>query len=108
MLNLKVGSSVNMEGKRCIITAEGTPGHAVYGPYERRDPGLYSVDYNISLPSKYKYKYKYKYKRDESIPCARVDVTSDQGNSILARQEVLLSDLLSDLRGGSVSLNLRF
>jgi FkbM family methyltransferase len=96
MLNLKIGSAAEVDGQQYIITRIGAPGHAVYGPYERREPGYYSVQFNINFAEPVE--------SDAEAVCARVDVAGDQGSSILARRDIRVGDFQS----GALSVDLPF
>jgi FkbM family methyltransferase len=96
VLNLALGIATKIDGKASILTRQGSSGHAVYGPYQELDPGRYAVEFNIAaagaLPS------------DRDEVCAAVDVATEFGRVIIAREDVALSRL----RLGPVSVRLVF
>jgi FkbM family methyltransferase len=96
VLNLAVGSPRNIDGKVCILTKQGSSGHAVYGPYQHLDPGRYAVEFNLAAAG------PLQFDRDEV--CAAVDVAAEFGRVIFAREDVALSRL----RGGPVCIRLVF
>jgi hypothetical protein len=93
---LAVGSPRNIDGKVCILTKQGSSGHAVYGPYQHLDPGRYAVEFNLAAAG------PLQFDRDEV--CAAVDVAAEFGRVIFAREDVALSRL----RGGPVCIRLVF
>ena len=94
MLNLVLGSPVEIDGRTCILTREGGSGHAIYGPYQHLDPGHYVVEFNLEATE------VQQFDRDEV--CATVDVASEFGRLIFAREDVALSRL----HGGPVAIRL--
>jgi FkbM family methyltransferase len=96
MLNLVLGSPLEIDGRTCILTREGVSGHAIYGPYQHLDPGYYVVEFNFEAPGGQQC--------DGDDVCATVDVASEFGRLIFAREDVPLSRL----RGGPVSIRLVF
>jgi FkbM family methyltransferase len=85
MLNLKVGSQHDLDGKTCILTRAGEVGHAIYGPYETLDPGYYAVEFHIRPAEDYTF--------DHDDVCAQVDVAIQSGNVVLTQQDIRLSQL---------------
>ncbi len=85
MLNLKIGSQKDIDGRTCILTRQGLSGHSVYGPYRNLDPGRYAVEFNLEAVEGVRF--------DRDGVCAAVDVASRSGNTIHARQDVSLSQL---------------
>ena len=75
MLNLKVGSQVEIDGRTCIQTLEGAAGHAIYGPYEVVAPGTYAVQFEIAFPQ---------VREGLSGTCAVMDIATESGTAILA------------------------
>jgi FkbM family methyltransferase len=96
LLNLRVGSATDIDGKTCILTRPGASGHAVYGPYRHLDPGHYVAEFNIA-PADGEL-------LDGAEICATVDVAANHGRMILARQEVAMSRL----RQGPARIRLPF
>lgn len=96
MLNLRVGSPIEIEGKNCILTQVGSSGHAVYGPYRHLDAGHYVVEFNLAVTGTQQ-------PGSEDV-CATVDVASDFGRVILAREDVTMSRLCC----GALSIRLPF
>lgn len=99
MLNLAMGSYRNVDGRSCIATASGAVGHAVYGPYEQRQPGRYAarfaiapIDDVIAPP------------HDADALCAVVDVSANFGQIMLGRKEITASQL----NHGSLAIDIEF
>lgn len=96
MLNDNVGVGHEVNGRRFIDTEIGRVGHAVYGPYADMEVGDYIVEFTISglnLDG---------LKREEHV--ATIDVCSNYGTQILAKQKITASDL----RKGNVRFVLPF
>jgi len=73
VLNFSVGSLAELGGRTFIRTERGKTGHAIYGPYQRLEPGSYVVTFEIALAEP-----------AGSIPdsvCALIDVVSDIGQT---------------------------
>lgn len=87
MLNTAVGSEVEIDGKKCILTRSGAVGHAIYGPYKPLDPGYYAVEFCVR-PAE-----ECAIGNDEV--CAQVDVVVQSGNVVLAQEDIHLSRLQS-------------
>jgi len=96
MLNLQVGDAVTIDGRACIATRAGVAGHAVYGPYEHREPGRYFVRFAMHAS-------EHDPVPDDSL-CAVLDVTSNGGNEQHASKRIFASDL----RSGSASFVVPF
>ena len=96
VLNLDIGSRIEVKGKTYILTKPRLSGHAVYGPYQPLPPGRYAVEFNITAVAWQRF--------DSDGVCAVVDVASDFGRSISVSQKVLLSQL----RDGPLSIHLDF
>ncbi len=87
MLNAAMGSEVEIDGKKCILTQVGAVGHAVYGPYKPLDPGYYAVEFCLRPAEENSI--------DSDDVCAQVDVAVQSGTVILAKEEIRLSNLQS-------------
>ena len=85
MLNPEVGSRVEIHSRTCILTKAGIAGIAIYGPYEPLEPGYYAVEFNLRVAEEQPHY--------SDAVCAWVDVTTEYGNVILAREDVPLSRL---------------
>src|SRR5580698_5135723 len=85
MLNAAIGSEVEIDGKKCILTRAGVAGHAIYGPYKPLDPGDYAVEFCLRPAEEYTI--------DQDEVCAQVDVAVQSGMAILAQEEIHLSRL---------------
>jgi hypothetical protein len=96
MLNLSVGLKKEVGGKPHILTGEGLSGHAVFGPYELRDTGLFEVHFEIFLVDEQGCS-------DDHI-CAVVDVAADTGKRLIANRGLTLSDI----REGPSPVKLKF
>ncbi len=96
MLNLKIGSQIEVDGRTCILTKPGLIGHAVYGPYQRLPAGRYTAEFTIAAADEQPF--------DRDGTCAVVDVASDFGRSFAASREVRLFQL----RDGPLSIHLDF
>jgi hypothetical protein len=96
MLNLSVGSQKYVGEKSCILTEKGMSGHAVFGPYERRDEGLFDVRFDIALVDGQGC--------DDDHVCAVVDIATETGNLVIASRGLTLSDV----RDGPPVINLNF
>lgn len=95
MLNGKVGDHRQIDGLAHSYVARGEAGFCLYGPYERRDPGLYQVDYHIQLAEDF---------NGKDQVCAILDVAANAGKRILAQRAVLASEL----RGTNAPVRLHF
>src|SRR5690348_11147716 len=89
MLNAAMGSEVEMDGKKCILTRVGAVGHAIYGPYKPLDPGHYAVEFCLRPAEGNTI--------DSDDVCAQVDVAVQSGTVILAKEEIRLSRLQSGI-----------
>lgn len=96
LCNPKIGSLIDADGKQCVLTRVGAVGHAIYGPYQRLEPGDYAVE--ICLRSAEEYSF------DQDEICAQFDVAVQQGNVSLERQDIFLSQL----QQGEISVPLIF
>jgi FkbM family methyltransferase len=96
VLNLAIGSHTVVDGRTCILTKPGLPGHAVYGPYQNLDPGRYAVEFSLEAAEDRQL--------DRDDICAAVDVASGFGRTIHARDDVSLLRL----REGPVRIHLVF
>jgi FkbM family methyltransferase len=96
MLNLAIGSPLEIDYKKCILTRVGAAGHAIYGPYLPLDPGYYAVEFYLRPAEEYTF--------DEDEVCAEVDVTAESGQLTLVREAVRLSQL----KDGAVFVPLTF
>ena len=96
MLNLALGTPLETEGRSYIKTQAGKMGHAIYGPYEFREPGSYSVDFHLELTERPG--------RSQDPVCAILDVVRNAGNDVLASRSIKLSDL----REGRTRFSLNF
>lgn len=91
MLNLRLicnpqtGSLADLDGKQCVLTRAGMAGHALYGPYQRLEPGYYAAEICLRAAE------EYTFEQDEI--CAQFDVAVQQGNVTLGCQDVFLSQL---------------
>ena len=85
MLNLSVGSRVDLAGHDAILTSAGARGHAVYGPYAWFDRGRYAVEFTIRLAGDGRY--------DADAVCATVEVVSAGGDTVFASADILISAL---------------
>jgi FkbM family methyltransferase len=83
--NPKIGSLVDADGTQCILTKAGAVGHAIYGPYQRLEPGYYAVEICLRAAE------EYAFDRDEI--CAQFDAAVQQGDVILGCQDIFLSQL---------------
>jgi FkbM family methyltransferase len=95
MLNGKIGDRRDINGLAHAYVPRGESGFCLYGPYERRDPGLYHVDYRIQLAEEL---------HGKDQVCAILDVATDSGQRILAQRAVLASEL----SGAHASVRLHF
>ena len=96
MLNPEVGSQVEIDGRTCVLTRTGAEGCAIYGPYEPLDPGFYAVEFNLRAAEEQR--------GDSGDLCAWVDVATEFGTVIVARQDVPLSRL----RNGPLTIQITF
>jgi hypothetical protein len=48
VLNLEIGSKIEVNNEALILTRKGARGHAVYGPYDQFTPGRYLVEFGIA------------------------------------------------------------
>ncbi len=85
MLNPEVASQAEIDGRACVLTRAGTEGVALYGPYEPLDPGYYAVEFNLRAVEGQR--------GDSEDLCAWVDVATEFGTVIVAREDVPLSRL---------------
>ena len=83
--NPKIGSLIDADGKQCVLTQAGAVGHAIYGPYQRLEPGDYAVEICLRAAEEYTF--------DQDEICAQFDVAAQQGNVTLGCQDVFLSQL---------------
>jgi len=95
MLNGKIGDRRDINGLAHAYVPRGESGFCLYGPYERREPGLYHVDYRIQLAEEL---------HGKDQVCAILDVATDCGNRILAQRALLASEL----RGANAPVRLHF
>jgi len=101
MFNLKLGTAFTREdGRSSLRTHRGVKGYALYGPYEFREPGSYSVDFRLAPTAEADLP-----RRDKL--CATIDVASDIGTSVLAKRRIMLSDLRQGERGFRIEFTLR-
>jgi hypothetical protein len=75
MLNAALGSEVEIDGKKCILTRAGAAGHAIYGPYKPLDPGYYAVEFCLRPAEDHTI--------DNDEVCAQVDVAVQSGTVTL-------------------------
>ena len=96
MLNPACGREVIAGPDSFIETEAGREGHAVYGPYQRLEPGRYVAVFTIELiqPNP----------RLDGRQCAAVDVVTDYGRLIHAWRPIMVSDL----HGGRTAIALTF
>lgn len=87
MLNAAMGSEVEIDGKKCILTQVGAVGHAIYGPYKPLDPGYYAVEFCLRPAEENTI--------GSDDVCAQVDVVVQSGTVTLAKEEIRLSRLRS-------------
>lgn len=91
MLNLTLGDPTRVGVRDGIATHLGRRGHALFGPYEQRGPGRFVVEFELEL-------------QPAAVPlagdgiCAVVDVVKDGGQTDVAMEYVLRSELA----GGAV------
>ncbi|WP_116090595.1 FkbM family methyltransferase [Sphingomonas crusticola] len=85
MLNLLIGSRVQVDGGDYILTQEGVAGCALYGPYERLAPGNYTVEFSIAASGGFV--------PHRDLVCAIVDVVAEQGKIEAAFDFVFASQL---------------
>jgi FkbM family methyltransferase len=69
----------------CIVSRPGERGYLVYGPYELRHPGRYRVEFRIALADAPIH--------DRNPLCAKIDVCTNTGQSIVTESSLLQSDL---------------
>lgn len=97
MLNAKIGSiSTTADGRRTIVTRQGETGHALYGPYERVDPGHYIVEFEVlakGAPA-----------GDDDCVLGNVDVVTNHGATVHAHAYFRYSQV----KDGAVPLRLSF
>ncbi len=96
MLNLKIGSQKEVDGRTYILTNPGMRGHAVYGPYQRLPVGRYVAEFKIAAADEQGF--------ESDGVCAVLDVASEFGRYISVSQEVTLFQL----RNGPASIRLHF
>ena len=96
MHNPDVGSRAEIHGRACILTRAGAADIAIFGPYETLDPGYYAVEFNLRAVEEQPH--------DSEDLCAWVDVATDFGKVILAREDVRLSRL----RNGPLTIQIPF
>ena len=84
MFNPLVGTVGEADGRSVIRTFPGTKGHAVYGPYQSLDPGDYAVEFHLARDGE----------RTGGNPVsAIIEVTSEFGTVVLARQDISAGEL---------------
>jgi len=87
VLNLDLGTPIEIDGRTCIRTHVGSSGHAVFGPYIDLSSGHFVVEYNLAAADGQNL--------DRSDICAVLDVASENGQLIFAREEIVASRLAS-------------
>lgn len=95
MLNPKLGELNDCEDVPHLRTRLNAAGHALYGPYERCEPGHYVVEFSIALAED---------SVGEDSVCAFIDVSADHGRTVLAYRPIWISELA----GGMQRLRLSF
>lgn len=85
MLNDVLGERQEIDGEIYLLAHRGRHGHALYGPYERRNPGHYTVEFSLSPADGEKY--------DGEGVCAFIDVTTSNGQRLIAHDVVWSSSL---------------
>lgn len=96
LLNDALGERREIDGRTHLLVRRGRHGHALYGPYERREPGHYTVEFGLSPVEGASY--------DGDGVCGFIDVTSDAGQRLIAHDIVRTSSL----RNGTVNPKLTF
>jgi FkbM family methyltransferase len=97
MLNARIGSvSLFPDGQQKISTRQGEVGHAIYGPYERVDPGQYIVEFDIVRNGDLS--------GQGDAVLGNVDVVAEHGARVFARTEFSFSQL----QDGAPPLRLSF
>jgi len=85
VLNFSLGTLTDLGGREFILSHPNAEGHVLFGPYIGADPGRYVVEFSLALangpPAG----------RDRA--CALIDVVSDYGQTVIAFDFVMLSDL---------------
>lgn len=96
MLNFSVGSLAELHGKTFIRTERGKIGHAIYGPYQQFEPGLYVITFELALDDMSDI--------EPDCVCAILDVVSDMGQTDINFDFVSTGQLSAEPR----SFTLRF
>lgn len=96
LLNETLGERREIDGGTHLLVRRGRHGHALYGPYELREPGCYTVEFSLSPVEGERY--------DVEGVCGFIDVTANSGQRLIAHDVVWTSSL----RSGEVRLNLSF
>jgi len=100
LLNWLVGTPMEIDGMACIATTPGADGHAVYGDYLDYPGGDYAVGFRIGAVENQNF--------DLDFHCAEIDVALGNDTIILARQDILLSDLKAHPPGSLNDFSLTF
>jgi FkbM family methyltransferase len=85
MRNFAIGSEIQIDGRSCIQTHQGAPGHAVFGPYQQLEPGRYAVEFTVSATEGQSF--------TKDFVCAVVDVAVAGGNKIVTSRPISFSSL---------------
>lgn len=97
MLNARMGSvALFPDGQQKISTRRGEVGHALYGPYERVDPGQYVVEFDVVREGNIN--------AEGDAILGNIDVVAEHGARVFAQAEFRVSQL----QDGAPPLRLSF
>jgi FkbM family methyltransferase len=99
MLNERVGTAQQVDGKSFIVTRRGESGHAVFGPYVTLEPGNYVAEFFIALAEKRLLRAREK--------CAVLDVCTEKGVVVLNRTNVVFGQLKDTITGYRLSFKVK-
>ena len=93
-----IGVARQIESDACVAVQRGQAGTTVFGPYQQRGAGAYTVRFKLGLA-------------DDVPPlgdsiCARIDVVTNDGATLIVERFVLFSELRDELDGFELAFTL--
>jgi FkbM family methyltransferase len=94
-----LGTPQIVNRKACLVTSKGVSGTIMYGPYEKRSAGRYRVEFELGLAD-----------ASDALGnpvCVAVDVSTNEGDTRIAEQLLLHSQLGQGLHPVAIEFTLR-
>ena len=93
-----LGSTIQSQGRECIVSREHDVGHLLYGATDRREPGRYRVAFEIAMSGS---------PRETDPICAMLDVVANSGKTSFGERFIKSSELGATLRTLSLDVVVR-